>query len=128
MGEELLGVGVDEGDRELVSLGIGNCREHFISSVYPILFCHAFLELRKHAVDEREVLFCRMIGSRICATQQDCLVSLWVEFDTDDVWLFFIKDCEECRGEVKDMACSNKGDHDFCLQIRWCLIKVCVQI
>jgi hypothetical protein len=84
--------------------------------------------LGTHAVDDRAVLFCRMIRRGICVTQQDCLVSLWVEFDADDVWLFFIKDGEEYRGEVKDMAGSNEGDHSFFWNIRWCLIKVCVYI
>ncbi len=113
MGEELLGVGVDEGDRQHTGLGVVDRRKHLVPGVHSIGFRHAFLELRHHPVDERQVLFCGMIRGRVRVPQEDRLVSLWVEFDADDIRFFLVKDGEQCCGEVKDMSGSNEGDHSW---------------
>lgn len=112
--EELLCVGVDEGDRELMGLGVVDGGEHFVSCVHSVLLCHALLELGEHPVDEGEVFFCGKIGGGVGVSEQDCLVPLGVEFDADDFWLFLIEDGEECCGEVEDVSGSNEGDHRWC--------------
>lgn len=96
-GEEGLSVGVDESDGELMGLGVGDGGEHLVSGVDAVFLCHAFLELGKQAVDQWEVFSCVLIGGRIGVAKEDGLVSLGVEFDAYDLWLFFVEEGEKRR-------------------------------
>ena len=44
---------------------------------------------------------------------EECLVSLGVEFDADDVWVFVVQNGEEGCGEVEDVPGADEGDHKW---------------
>jgi hypothetical protein len=52
-----------------------------------------------------------MISGRIIVPEHDCLVSLRIEFNTDDFWFFFLKDAKKGCRKIEDMSGANKGNH-----------------
>lgn len=117
--EELLRVGVDEGDRERVGLGVGDRGEHLIACMNAVLFRHVFLELCEEPVDEREVLACLFVGLWLGLSQDHRLVALLVELDADDIWVDRVEDRKKRVSEVKDMPGADESDHVVSLFFWW---------
>lgn len=113
-GEELLGVGVDEFEGELVALGVVDSGEHFAAGGDAILVGHVFLESGEEAVNEGQACVWLSRVVRVGLSLDEGLVALGVEFDADDVGVFLIKNGEQWCGEVEDVAGADEGNHSGC--------------